>query len=82
MKTTIALIAAVILLASSTPAIQSVIFKPQRPAAVHVRVMETSCPKEVADYIDGACKKGWVVKAISQSPEYYNSYATKYTIIF
>ncbi len=81
MKTTLTLIAAVLLLASSTPAIQSVIFKPQRPAAVHVATMETLNPREVEAYIEGACKKGWVVKCISQSydKDHYNTY---YTIIF
>ncbi len=84
MKTTLALIAALILLASSTPAIQSVIFKPQRPVAVHVKVIETSDAQEVADYIENAYKKGWVVKSISQSIRsgYVNEMETKYIIIF
>ena len=84
MKTTLALIAAVILLASSTQAIQSVIFKPQRPAAVHVATMETLNPREVEAYIEGACKKGWTVKAISQSLRTGNigCIDISYTIVF
>ena len=83
MKTTLTLIAAVILLASSTPAIQSVIFKPQRPAAVHVKTIATSNAEDVSEYIEGACKKGWIVKAISQSPASgINNYNINYTIVF
>ena len=58
---------AFMMLIAATPAIQSVIFKPQKPKKVFVKTFKSYYreSEEIGAYISDACSKGWILKSCS-----------------
>ena len=66
--------AIIIILLAATPQIQSVVFKPQRPASVYVQEFGHSehVAQDICEYINRKLKEGYIVKSITMCGTSYN----------